>query len=75
MSEYTRGMYYQQLADCAVNLKINVQNMNPIFFDERLADSAERFVSRMRADISKLDRIIEEARERIAREHNAVAAE
>lgn len=74
--EYMRGMYYQQLSECAISADVYASNVHSIFFDDRLCDSAERHVSKIRTALSKIDRAIEEARERIAREHNQkVAAE
>lgn len=73
--DFTRGLNYADLMFAAQALE-NAAVHREHVYDRIHADSAETFVSRCRAALSQIDRAIEEARERMSREHNQkVAAE
>lgn len=74
MSDFVRGMAYSELASAKQALAY-VSEVTQAMYDDRLIDSAENMVSNIRASLSKINRAIEEARERMEREHNQVAAE
>jgi len=75
MSDFVKGMDYAALSSAARSLSpVTLNGFQD--YSARDIEAVENFISNIRASLSKIDRAIEEARERIAREHNMkVAAE